>query len=195
MIVASILHLLETRRPVAIARFIIAAVVLAVDAVVFRWTRPHVGEERLEGLSPPCAHNYAASSVVFVCTMSHAFAPLNNCGPNPILRSVKAVDAVSVCPTSVSDRDAADASAVRGIAAFKMVAACLKHVATTTPTPPQVADLLCGAVLSSKSKHLNAAKCLIGNVDEPFAGGQRNAGWALSFHGPYCSTPESDIKG
>lgn len=71
--------------PAAIARLVIAVRVNAIDRVVFRRSRPHVGVEVLEAVEPSLADRNAASPVASVVFATETAASVFDTGPRKVL--------------------------------------------------------------------------------------------------------------
>jgi len=88
----SVLSLLLVRRPLAILRRIPSVVVDAVNAVLQRWPRPHVGHEGRERTPPLGADGNAPTAIPFVEVSVGVLASSNHVLPHSVLwRSTHAV--------------------------------------------------------------------------------------------------------
>jgi hypothetical protein len=85
---SSVLRLLTFRRPVAVVRFVIAAVVDPINRMFRRRPMAHVGEE-IGVIAPTFANRNASGAVVFIAGAFGIIAPLANGNPSlPFWRSV-----------------------------------------------------------------------------------------------------------
>jgi hypothetical protein len=75
--------LLERRRPTAVAWFIVAAAIDAIDRVLRRRARSHVGEEVVERLQPAGADSDATCAVRLVGRSPWIHATIAQIAPNP----------------------------------------------------------------------------------------------------------------
>ena len=82
---AHVVHLFHPRRPSAILWRIIAVSVNAVDAVLRRWARPHVGVESGEVIFPAVADAYAASAIGRISISAREGAAADYVTPHRIL--------------------------------------------------------------------------------------------------------------
>lgn len=76
--------------PTAIVSRIVAVVILAFNAVLGRWTRPHVGQKRRKGLAPFDRHGDASSPVVFETFTARIKTTFSNSAPHFIFRCANA---------------------------------------------------------------------------------------------------------
>lgn len=102
-IVSRIANLLELRGPLAIARFVVPIVLLAINGVRLRRLRPHVSQKRIERIAPLFAYRYSAPAVICVLFVAGAIAPSQHCVPSPELGGVSV--ASSVVPVFCVSRD------------------------------------------------------------------------------------------
>jgi hypothetical protein len=82
-----VLRLLTGGRPAAVLRAVRPVDVDAVDAVLLRWARPHVGQEVLEAV-PPLTHRDAAPTIIGIGCVLRIRAASAHPRPNDMLRRV-----------------------------------------------------------------------------------------------------------
>lgn len=88
-IIPFISMLFFARSPSAIVRFVVAVIVReAVNAVLWRWSWSHVGQECFKGIKPSLANGYSPSSpfgiIMAITVVASCFHPL----PNSVFRAL-----------------------------------------------------------------------------------------------------------
>ena len=119
MMLAPILHLLTSRRPLAIGGVVIAIVVDAVDGVVRRRLKPHVGKEVRERMLPSVAHTDSSAAVVSVGVVLLVVAAITHVLPSDVLGRVGFSTASTSGPTV-----AVGGEALQGLFEAKATATC-----------------------------------------------------------------------
>lgn len=87
MVVSSVVSLFYGSRPAAIARFVVAVYVYAVNRVLGRWSRTHVGVEVLDRVFPSVANGDPTTAIIGVVLVSGVEAPMLHQVPYCVLRS------------------------------------------------------------------------------------------------------------
>ena len=93
---APVVALLKRCRPSAILRAIWSVVVDAIQRVLGRWLRPHVGQEGLKASLPPSAHRNTTAAPFFVAMMRAPEATGLQVAPRVVFRRS------SIAPASVA---------------------------------------------------------------------------------------------
>lgn len=84
----TIVHLLFSRSPAAIARLIIAIIIDSINTVFARWPYTHICEKVFEGVTPAVANFNTASTVIFIRVVVRIIATLCHPTPYPKLASM-----------------------------------------------------------------------------------------------------------
>lgn len=106
-----IARLLLACSPATVARLVVAVVVDSVDAVLHRWSWPHVGKEGREIGAPSVTNGDAATSVVLVTMVGRAVTPFQHRCPGFVLWCLASVRRVPVLPITSARFVPFDASA------------------------------------------------------------------------------------
>ncbi len=139
-----VLVLLRACRPAAVCLVVWAVVVDAIEGMLIRWARSHVGEERFEGAFPTLANCDAASTVETIRDVARSTAPALHAAPRLVLarvfhavaRMVRSGSSSFVASRQLfgSQAPAAQASAVSQRAAVDVLLATADTSAAPLPT-------------------------------------------------------------
>jgi hypothetical protein len=77
--------LLRAGGPTAVARFVVAIVVDAVQRMIGRWAPAHIGQKVFVGAAPPVAYRDTASAVITVALVGLGVAAFQHAAPRPKL--------------------------------------------------------------------------------------------------------------
>lgn len=133
---ASILVLLQARRPSAILRRVRAVVVDAINGQIGGWARPHVAIERLEAGGPRVADRYTSPAVALEVLALRVKATVLNASPNPVFRGVAHAVLAMVNASAFSRHLYAQAAATLRVSCSQcaqLYGDFLAAVAATTP--------------------------------------------------------------
>lgn len=107
-VVALVVGLFQSCRPVAVFGRIRAVIVAAFDGVMWRRYRPHVCIERLKAMIPSVADSDASASVPRICPAARIQASRMNTSPDPVfITSTQAVGATVVATSTAAGRGVA----------------------------------------------------------------------------------------
>ena len=131
-----IVHLLSLRRPSTISRFVMSIGVNAVNRMLRRGPRSHVGIEGTEVVTPSFAHRYPSAAVVMKNFRVRVVAPLDHARPYPVFARRLFIDAESM--RGVAFRDAFNRQTSTRLR-MSVAEICLLHrgvLAAFAPTQP-----------------------------------------------------------
>ena len=135
---ATVSSLVLTRGPAAVVGRVRPIVIFALQCQIWRRTRPHVGDEILEAVTPAVAHRDPAPTVVFIEFMLRREAPSLHVHPDAILRH----GAPAVRPGLGSCHLACETATASSLTLIEASSDHLACLATITLAVPQDITLL-----------------------------------------------------
>lgn len=132
--------------PATVLRFIVSVIVNAIQRVVTRWLRPHVGEESRRRTDPPVADRDASATVVGELGIVRIETPLLHSSPGVIFgTSAPGVPSLAVDQPSFAagEKLTQQASATSRMAASDRIGAGNKLLAAVAPASPPTPFSVC----------------------------------------------------